>query len=141
MSLQAGMALIVISIVVAAVVILVLLIRESRRLWKPRRLDPQVRFLGHYSPFLTWLKYRRFARMEIQPRARTKIRGHLAALAEAAVIVVWALWVGRNYLFSASSMWLPEDWGLFGISVLPRIYVYDLKEHLTFSYPGIAPLR
>ncbi len=109
---QSGTILIMISIFFLAVIILTFAVRRSRLLWKPRRSDPQVKFLGYYSPLLTWLRYHRFARMDKQSGEQARLSAFPTALAEVGVILVWALWLGRSYWLTGSDMWLPEDWGL-----------------------------
>ncbi|MBV6450491.1 MAG: hypothetical protein MHPDNHAH_01215 [Anaerolineales bacterium] len=81
-------------------------------LWQPVVSSPQVRIFGYYSHILTRLKYRRNIQTEFQQSEWIKVRGWLAVAAEWAVIILWALWLGRNFLLNNTTQWLPVDWQL-----------------------------
>ncbi|MFN8387766.1 MAG: hypothetical protein U0X92_15295 [Anaerolineales bacterium] len=81
-------------------------------LWKPVKSSPQVRVFGYYSHILTRLKYHRSISTEFQQKEWIKVRGKLAIGAEWGAIILWALWLGRNFLHNNSMEWLLSDWQL-----------------------------
>lgn len=90
----------------------ILIQRVINNIWKPLNSAPQVQVLGQYAPLLTWLKYRHFATLKFQAEGWKKVRIKLITCAELVIIIVCALWVGRNYLILDSDRWLYEDWTL-----------------------------
>lgn len=85
-------------------------------LWKPVKSSPQVQVFGYYSHILTRLKYHRSISTEFQPAEWAKIRKKLAVVAELGAIILWALWLGRNFLHNNAMEWLPGDWRLHVLS-------------------------
>lgn len=83
-----------------------------KKLWKPLESSPQVRMFGYPSYILTWLKYHRSISAEFQEMEWIKVRRKLALGAEWGAIVLWALWLGRNFLHNNPKEWLPDDWVL-----------------------------
>lgn len=81
-------------------------------LWKPAKSSPQVRVFGSYSHILTWLKYRRSVSTKFQQAEWIKARRKLAIGAEWCAIILWALWVGRDFLHNNTMEWLSDDWVL-----------------------------
>ncbi len=115
----------VLNILITALVIVfaIILFRVVGKLWKPSIEAPHVKILGAYSPLLTWLKYRRIPRMVFQPANWVKIRKQLLAAMEVVAIILWGLWLGRQYLVMDSTEWMRGDWllnvqGYFALGLL-----------------------
>lgn len=83
--------------------------RIKGMLWKPSKSSPQVYVFGTYSHILTWLKYRRSISMEFQQAEWIKMQRKLA-IGEWGVIILWAVWLGRNFFHNNIIDWF--DWQL-----------------------------
>jgi len=82
-------------------------------LWKPSPASPQVKIFGHYSQLLTWVKYRRYVSTEFQPSGWTDVWREVAVVAEWTIIILWGLWLGREFLSADAAKWLQgDDWQL-----------------------------
>ncbi len=92
-------------LIVLIFLIWVLYFRVMNSLWLPNKSDRQVRLANYYFPLLTWLKYHRFAKLEFQAEKWKKIKPRLFDLVEWAIIITWALWVGRAYLNLDPNIW------------------------------------
>src|SRR5712692_2963031 len=73
-------------------------LRLGRTLWRMDANEPQVRFLGTYSPILSWLRGHSVVYKRWRHITWAQVRVTALMVIEICAIVVWALWLGRSYL-------------------------------------------
>ncbi len=89
-------------VLIVAVVLSLAVLILGQRYAKVDPTQPQVKFLGLYSPVLTRLKYGRLPRtdwrLNLSLAKYVPSRATWQTALEIAVIIAWAMWVGRAYL-------------------------------------------